>query len=403
MLVVRSEQTHAQLPDTIYTTSEWLGQNYSKYYKTYDAMRSDATLAFARMLAVAPLVNAGWIYEAAENAPAGARVLIEDTLERLRLMFIKQAIEGYIDFGWAGYEVVWGVEDGYIVPVKLKNLIQQFTTILINTDNGEYLGLRQGILDMQGIYTLRITIDLIGTAWYGRPLFENSRLAYLGALNVSAAANQYDKKVAGSHWVIHYPIGTSPYGDPAAEIDNYKIAKDMLNSLIYSGQFVIPRRIATFIDDINKQFGEDQWKIELISDSGNSSTKFIEKLKYYDTLKVRGLGFPERSILEGQFGTKAESETHANIALVNFEMRHLILCQQINQQLVNSILMLNYGVKDSVYISPQPLVSVQQANWRQIYNTLLKDHSNEEYNALDISQLRKDLDLPEKSPDDSNS
>ena len=388
-----AERTPPQLPGGgVYTHSyDSTLYHINQHYVTYQAMRQDATIAFARMLCVAPLVNTGWAYEGEHAA------FIKPLMELFRIQLIKQIIEGYIDFGWAGFEVVWDVVDGSIVPVKIKNLIQQQTDIIIDPKTGAYRGLKQDQIMLFDYETLRITIDLVGTDWYGRPLLENSRLAYLSSLNVSAAADKYDKKVAGSHWVIHYPIGTSPYGPSKLETDNYAIAIEMLQTLTYSGQFVVPRRIATFIDDINKNFGEDQWKIELITDQGRSSSSFIERQKYLDTLKVRGLGFPERAILEGQFGTKAESETHANIAVTNFEMRQQIMCQQINEQLINYITQFNFGAINTDKIIPMPLANFKTNYWQKIYSEFLKTQAQTEYDALDMSTMRKNLDLPENA------
>ena len=405
-------KTAPQLPGSTGPTGDpELAQLWQKNYKTYEEMRLDATIAFARMLCVAPLVTTGWSYENKLHAPIGAKEMCEDTLEQFRMMIVKQALEGYVDFGWSGWEVVWSVnKSGFNVPQLVKHLLQPQTIILIDESTGEYQGLRQETgkdnnqVDLTVQESLRITIDVSGTNWYGRPLLENSRQAYLSGLTVDKAANQYDTKIAGSHWIIHYPIGTSPYGDSGVETDNYKIAKDMLAAITYSSGYVVPRRIATFIDDMNKQFGEDQWKIDLISDQGKGTTGFIERQKYLDALKVRGLGFPERAILEGQFGTKAEAETHANVALVNFELRHMILCQQVNQQLTNQILSLNYGDEaiDSVIIVPIPLANVKQAFWKDLYARFLADPSilMQEYSMIDMAAFRANLDLPSAQLED---
>ena len=58
----------------------------------------------------------------------------------------------------------------------------------------------------------------------------------------------------------------------------------------------------------NSFAGSLMWwnEIELLSDSGKGQQPFTDRQKYLDILKVRAFGFPERSILEGQFGTKAD-------------------------------------------------------------------------------------------------
>jgi len=51
-----------------------------------------------------------------------------------------------------------------------------------------------------------------------------------------------------------------------------------------------------------------------MSATNTSQGSFIDRQKYLDALKMRAFGLPERSILEGSHGTKAEADVHADIA-----------------------------------------------------------------------------------------
>ena len=68
------ERTTAQIyavPGTLYDTElRYLNQ---RHYETYRRMRHDPTIAFARMLTVAPMMLAGWTYEAKKGAPTDAK------------------------------------------------------------------------------------------------------------------------------------------------------------------------------------------------------------------------------------------------------------------------------------------------------------------------------------------
>jgi hypothetical protein len=375
------------------------------YYKTYRQMRTDPTIAFARMLTVAPLTMAGWVYKDKPGAPDGAKEFIEAMFEPLRRRLVKTAVEGYIDFGWSPYEMVKTVDEwGYITIKRFKPLLQPYTDILVDKDHGEYIGLRQQggrtIVDLSIYDSLCICWDTEGTDYYGTPLMENARGPYNAWNSVEASSERYDNKIAGSHWIIHYPVGSSPMN--GVETDNYEIAKMLINAMEASGKVIIPRKVEQFIDDMNAQKAEDAWKIELLSDSGSPGAQFINRAKYLDALKVRAFGIPERAVLEGQFGTKAESEAHADFAITNIEMRHGLLCQQISQHAVNLILDLNFGedYRDTVCIEANPLSDDKMAFFRQLYIGWTHDAQTayNEMSTIDMVAMRDRLGLPKMEP-----
>jgi hypothetical protein len=117
---------------------------------------------------------------------------------------------------------------------------------------------------------------------------------------------------------------------------------------------------------------------------------------------VRAFGIPERAVLEGQFGTKAESEAHADFAITNIEMRHGLLCQQISQHAVNLILDLNFGedYRDTVCIEANPLSDDKMAFFRQLYIGWTHDAQTayNEMSTIDMVAMRDRLGLPKMEP-----
>lgn len=375
-------------------------------YKVYRDMRYDPTIAFVRMLTVSPLVLAGWSYEDEPGAPTGAKEFIEKTFEPLRSRLVKTAAEGYIDYGWAGYEVVHAYDDdsGCITICKLKHLLQDYTTILVDPDCGEWIGLRQDQgycfepVDLNTFDSLLITFDVEGTYWYGVPLMENARRPYLSWNEVDKSASRYDKRIAGSHWVVYYPIGTSPVSGEG-EVDNFVLAKRILASLESSGRIAIPTKVTNFVEDLNQHAKDNGgWKIELLSDQGKGTTSFIERMKYLDALKCRAFGIPERAVLEGQFGTKAESETQADFAISNIELRHNLITESINKGPVDNLMVLNYGraSKGKIKIKPTPLSDDKKAYLRKLYEAFIADPNvmMEESSQVDMDTIRTSLNIP---------
>jgi hypothetical protein len=391
-----------------YANSELINRNQANY-KTYREMRTDPTIAFARMLCVAPLVTVGWAYDEKEGAPAGAKEFIEEQLAPWRIYLMKAIMEGYIDYGWTPFEMVSCIDDGRIKIRKFKQLIQDQTLILVEKTTGEYIGLRQynynthslsnaGQVDLSIYDSLHIALDVEGTNWYGRALMENARAIYTQWNVVNESANKYDLKIAGASWVVHYPVGKSDYNG-VKKVDNYDIAQDFLGQLVSNGKLAVPRQVAQFVTDANAGKTEKTWEIELISDKGVTQAGFIDRQKYLDALKVRAFGMPERAVLEGQYGTKAEASAHADFAITTFEMRHQVAVEQINKQVVKFLLEANYGESacGCIVIKPRPLVDEKRMLLEKIYTLIITnpDGLMSELQSLDMQTFRKQLDLPE--------
>lgn len=242
--------------------------------------------------------------------------------------------------------------------------------------------------------------DVEGTDWYGEALMRNAESAYDETLVVRESASQYDKKIAGSHWVIWYPLGTTDYNGTVT--DNYAIAVDIGNKLRGNSTVQIPRIFDQLTATLDAG-SQESWKIELIESSGAVSASFISRMQYLDVLKARAFGVPERAVLEGQFGTKAEAQEHGEFAVVVVEMRHNSLCQAINWHIVNRVLGYNYGpqAENTVYISPTPLTDRQKTYYRDLYNQILSNQDGflSEYDQIDMQALRDRLDIPTQSND----
>jgi len=233
-----------------------------------------------------------------------------------------------------------------------------------------------------------------GTNWYGRALLENARSVYNQWVEANAGASRYDKKVAGSHFVVRYPVGKSVVNGTTK--DNYEVAQDLLRTLESSGSIAIPNVLDRFVEELNQQqFG---WSIEILEDKGGRQPTFIDRLRYLDVMKVRALLMPERAVLEGVFGTKAEARTHADLALTNIELMGKHVVRHVNWYCVDQLLALNWGeeARGSVWIVQSPLVDQNLSYLRDVYELILKNPSGfvEEYGKIDTSSLKDLLRIP---------
>lgn len=383
-------------------------ESQTSWYKKMREMRRDPTIALARMLSIAPVLASTWSVEKEKNAPAGADELVMSCMMPARLDLMRTAMFGCIDYGWQPYEMVNKLDaHNNLVLKRLKPLLQDMTDIVVSKETGDYLGLRQDpaplhLDEAREVYldateTLLVYIDVEGTNWYGDPLMKTAEGPYDLSHEVNKSASRYDRKIAGAHWVIYYPIGTSRIN--GVDTDNYNVAVTLLSTLEASGSIAIPRTVSEVLDTVSAQQAEmGQWKIELMSAEGSTSSSFIDRLKYLDALKVRAFGLPERSVLEGQFGTKAEAEAHADFAITNMDLRHRIVVQLVNKHVVNRLLRLNYGeeAEGSVYIQPSPIVDTAMMLLRDVYKTILANPQQGmmEIASIDMEAMRDRLGVP---------
>ena len=374
-------------------------------YDTYRAMRKHPTIALARALTVAPIVAGQWSTKAMPGASNDAVELIEINLFPLRSQIMEQALLSGIDFGWQAWEKVFILKDNRIRLKKLKPLLPDITDILVVPATGAFAGFIQRFnTKLELSQSLLIPWRAEGTNWYGEPLLENTRVPYNSWFEVDSGAARYDKKVAGAHFLVRYPPGSTIV--EGIEKDNFMIAKDLLGALESSGSVTIPALPIKYVERLNEQTGSS-WQIELLSDKSPKQPSFINRLEYLDKLIVRSLLWPERALLEGKFGTKAEASIHAGAAITNMELMDEFVTRHINWHLVDQLLALNFGEKarGTVQLQSSPILDEKQQFLREIFLAVFKDPVGfaEMVEHLDFEALFDRLGIPALSTTETGS
>lgn len=391
-----------------------LGHNMGRgWFRKVRQMRRDATLGFLREMFAAPILASEWSVDCDDREKYGDAIerIKESTLPH-REKFLEDAIRGLMDFGWQPFEIVKEQHsDGTFYIEQFKALLQDLTQIVVDY-NGALVGLRNeasySYVNANPIFLYRgecvvLYREVEGTNWYGEAVMRRAERPYDSWQESDDAARRFDAKMAGAHWVVYYPIGTSMYN--GVETDNYLIAKDILAALSSSGKVAVPSTVLKTIDDMTLGSGAanaSAWRIELLSASVVQAS-FVDRGRYLDSLKSRAIGIPERASLEGQFGTKAEAEAHADFAIDNVERFHRIIVNLLNQQAVNVMLELNHGpnYKNKVRVKPAPLSDAKRAFLKQLYMAHIGTESGqaEETELVDYDTIRDELDIPiRKSP-----
>jgi hypothetical protein len=364
-------------------------------YKTYRDIRKHPTIALGRAMSMAPIVASDWSIKSNSDVPDEWVQLISDTFLPFREMYLEQSIGGGIDFGWQGFEKVFTVDGGYVVLAKLKPLLQDLTEILID-EHGRFMGFQQGTLVLPLANSQLCSFRVEGTQWHGRSLLETARTTYNQWTEANAGAARYDRKLAGSHWVLYYPEGKQPDGKA-----NTEVAKEILAALESSGSVAIPTSVTDYVESLGGGDDKRGWKIDIITGGSAQQPTFIDRLRYLDTLLIRSLEMPERAVLEGQFGTLAESSAMADLAMTNADLTHRAAVRQLNWYAVDQVLAMNFGeeARGKVVIEASPIADVQRAMIKQIYTTILGNPSGflEEFGTIDTDAMKDVLGVPKSA------
>ena len=381
---------------SIALSGEELNNPLPKSFATYRTIRTHPTVAMARALRTAPVLSSNWAVSADDDVDEDIVDWVEKTFFPFRNDYLESALTfGNVDYGWQGYEIVWTVgKEGRVILHRLKPLLVDLTEILIDKTTGEFSGFFQSRdnVRLEREKSLLVSFQVEGTGFYGESLLENIRLRYNEWIEANEGAARYDKKMAGSIWKVGYPVGSSRVD--GAETDNATTAETILQNIKAGGSVSFPTTKREVGSEVNA------WDIDLVGGGSTAQTQFIQRLEYLDKLMVRGLIMPERAIIEGKFGTKADAGEHANLALTNMELLHAKTTLIFNNAIVKPALTANFGedVADAVDIIAMPILDRKREFFANLYNVILSNPAAllEELGSIDTEALKDALEIPKR-------
>lgn len=375
-----------------------------KTYATYRTMRLHPTIALARAFSSAPIIAGDWLIESDDEIDDELVQFIQKQMFPIREQLLATAMHGTTDFGWQGWEKVFEEKDGRIVLKKAKPLLQDITKIMVDPTTGAFIGFQQADANGREFLlpidnSLLISARVEGTQWHGEALMENARKWYNRHNEADKVSADYDRKVAGANVIVHYPTGSSVTIKDGPKEDNGVVAKRILAAMEGTGGVVIPNVLHKHIEKLNKEAKEQAgWRIEILSDGVPKQYAFVPRLQYIDRMLVRAFHLPERAVLEGAFGTKADASTHADLALVVMELAHADITRHINWHLVDQLLALNWGdeFRSTVRLVAAPLSDEKLAYLRDIYKSILANATLalEEGQQIDTDGIKDAIGVP---------
>lgn len=362
-------------------------------YATYREMRKNPTIALGRAILTGPVAAGQWTVQSKNGVSDDLVEFVRDEFLSRRQSFMETVMYGQIDFGWQSFEKVFefDADDGRIHLRKLKALLHDITQVLVD-GNGGFIGLAQ-VRDHVTVpleQSLLISFRVEGTQWYGQSLLENARHAYNAWIETDAGAARYATKISGSHWFIQHPFG-STIDETGATVENKDIAIKMLTALrsVGGGDIAVGKAA-----DPGKQ-----WDVELKGDPGGGAvTTFVPRNEYLDRQMIRGLLVPERAALEGRYGTRADAEAHADIAITGMELADRHITTILNWHCVDQLLAANFGedARGSVWLESAPLVDTQRESLMKVYDAILRNPGGflEEFGQIDTDAIKDKIGVP---------
>jgi len=387
------------------------GQALSGTYKTYRKMRNNPTIALARMVAMAPIRTATYSVVSSDDVPEERVEFISEHLQAMWPGLIKQILYA-LDYGWMPFEKVWQVNSaGKLIYRKLKPLLVDKTQIMIDRETGLFTGLKQEAVELPVEKCFVFTYDGEAGDLYGRSRHENLRETVWNQwIQISERRGQYTRKVAGVTPMIEYPEGES-LNEQGVKKSNFELAKAVLSKLGEGNGVCMPNTMAKFAGDLARS-GIDiaalkAWHISFLETKGTHGKGFTDTLRHLESLMMRGWLVPERAATEGQYGTKAESEAQASLALVIADLTFADILQAISWYVVNPLLVYNYGqeTENSIWLERGGLDPVLQAFYREIIKAVLIHPQNVDLfeTWLDVDAMLDNVGLPKAAEVVTNS
>ncbi len=318
-------------------------------YPIWRAMDHDPALVMSRAVITAPIREAEVSFEAREGTPDERVEAVQDAILPLWPALIREALDA-LSMGWKPFEVVSGRRGGLTVPIDVKPLAQELTAWLHR--GGKYSGLRNTPgsqrIDLLPEQSLYVTCGGHNRDPYGIPWHENARDTWWRKIQCINDLARLRKKGSGIQGKIWYP----PAEDEGTAHTNEEAARKTLNAYMAGDGAVLPNATGGLTADTAADYRNIQglaeaglWKLEVedFGSIGADHAAVLAEIAACNADLSRAWHVPERAAQEGEHGTKAEAETHGDIALSVSQLLFNDICAAVTQQVVDVMLVQNWG------------------------------------------------------------
>jgi len=389
-------------------------------FSTYRQLMRIPSVALVRSEVAGSILSGSWTIETDDDASGtdGAKAMLEAAIIPQRTQILRHALKA-LDFGFSAFEPVWGVVDAERVITRYKPLRWERTSILVGETHGEVAGVRQEQVDLTGPYYWLYSYDAEPGDPRGRSRLENVREAGSKWLEVQTRIGRLIDKESGAVIAVTHPPGGGRDASGVAA-SNRDIARAMAQSAAQGSAWLAvenplgaltpeQRRLAT-PDQIVELLKTKLWGIENIPLGGNGPalTAMMLYSQYLDAQMIRAYLRPERSLIEGNHGTKAEAGVHSDTGTTDSERIEADIVESLNAGPVAAMLTDNYpALVGKVRVVAQPLRDLQEGIDKELLLAIASGTAtaDEFYRTFDVPaiadrrgvQLRK-VPLPPPEP-----
>jgi hypothetical protein len=371
-------------------------------YDTYRQISAHPTAALVRGMIAAPIVANSWRWRKCRpDVPDEWLAFARDTLAPLRQSIVRDTLRA-LEFGWAGFEKIWDIQNGKRILRRLKPLLWDCTEILCD-EHGNPAGLlnhppgKPKVVLGEGKYFL-YSYDGEAANPYGRSRHENIRQAWSESDQIRQRLAQYMKKISGIVVQLHYPEGASRDAG-GADRPNQWLGQQVLDAVSAGRSVMFPNGFAS-TNDLRAAYelaGKSPWQLSAFEAAGADHAPGMKLiLEYYDALIFRGWLRPERSGLEARHASRADAQTHTDNASLDSELIDRDLADALTHDVVNELLALNFGssARGAVAIDPSPLEPDGLGILRGVLSDLLASRSQTAGSKIDVDALLDQLSVP---------
>lgn len=356
--------------------------------KKIEAMLHYPTIAYMAQLIIIAGNTSEWTVECDEGVPWEAVNLVQNMVDSVKFDLWRTVCYNWICFGYSAYEKVYTVyenDEGHprIVLSALKHLLPETYSIERDADRG-FLGIRTYIPRTEFLNPekcLVLTHDKFGDDMTGNALLKNAERSFDLIQTTWENLKSFDAKASnGPKYKIRYPEQT--FLDAAGNrVFTRDKANEMAQNLEDNGVALLPHSPLRAAGQTGPN--ESDWDIERFPTESMSST-FIDELNYLDKCLCRAFGIPERSVLEGEFSTRADAGNASEFTLMRIQYLVKQVIDQFNKYVVDKVIDLNYeDLKGRVRVVASDIDRSSVSAVREFIINLL--NSNE--------TLQKELDL----------
>jgi hypothetical protein len=374
-----------------------------KKYETYREMDKQPTIALSEAIVKAPILGAE---VAITSEDESIKEFLDDNVMCLWEQYSRDALR-MLSMGYSGWEKVFQPSDGKII-VDLKYLLPDMTDILTG-DKGEFIGLKQKDVILEREKSMIITNQKEGDNYYGVSRHENIEKQYNDWKDTNQRLADYQTNSSKIIPTMHYPTGKSKKRTGDLE-ENHILAARAAKHMANGNPVILPNQINPAFESMLRsgQLGNPKdymaWRIDFIEMSGGKGEDYLGTLRYYDSLFARGWLVPERTMLEGQHGTKAEAQSHGDWSLIISEEILNIIIETFQNEVIDVIVALNFGL-DKVGTATLESIGVSNeklAFMRQILTTVLGNPINTDVliEMFDVATMGATAGLPENKNSD---